>query len=153
MQDPSKSSGMERDGLERSRPIGEAIMRGLRCRCPVCGVGKLFPRFLKLTPVCRHCGEELHHAQPDDAPPYFVILIVGHFVVPLVLAVEEAFAPPAWITATVAAVAASVLALALLSPVKGAIVGLQWANRMHGFDARSQPGASGQGRAAEPASG
>jgi uncharacterized protein (DUF983 family) len=120
------------------RAAGEAILRGLRCRCPVCGVGSLFPRFLKLAPVCRHCGEELHHARPDDAPPYFVILIVGHLVVPLVLVVEEAFSPPTWITATVSAIIACGLALVLLQPIKGAIVGLQWANRMHGFDARTR---------------
>src|SRR5262245_4453454 len=123
--------------IESPRPVGQAIMRGLRCRCPVCGVGKLFPRFLKLTPVCKHCGEELHHARPDDAPPYFVILIVGHVVVPLVLIVEEVFSPPSWLTASVSATVACLLAVALLSPIKGAIVGLQWANRMHGFDPRA----------------
>jgi len=124
--------------VESTRPLGQSILRGLRCRCLVCGVGKLFPRFLKLTPVCRYCGEELHHARPDDAPPYFVILIVGHVVVPLVLIAEEVFSPPSWLTASVSATVACLLAVALLSPVKGAIVGLQWANRMHGFDPRTR---------------
>ena len=118
------------------RPVGRSVMRGMRCCCPACGVGSLFPRFLKLAAVCQHCGEELHHARPDDAPPYFVMLIVGHIVVPLALVLEEAFAPPMWTTATALAIAASVLALALLAPTKGAIVGLQWALWMHGFDPR-----------------
>jgi uncharacterized protein (DUF983 family) len=35
---------------------------------------------------------------------------------------------------------ALVLALVLLQPIKGAVVGLQWANRMHGFEpAHRQP--------------
>ncbi len=120
------------------RPVGQSILRGLCCRCPACGVGRLFPRFLKLTPVCSSCGEELHHARPDDAPPYFVILVVGHIVVPLMLAVEEVFAPALWVTSTVAVVAACVLAVGLLPSAKGAIVGIQWANWMHGFDPRQQ---------------
>jgi uncharacterized protein (DUF983 family) len=124
------------NSLNPPRPIGQSILRGLCCRCPACGVGRLFPRFLKLAPVCASCGEELYHARPDDAPPYFVILIVGHIVVPLMLVVEEVFAPALWVTSTVSVVAACLLAVALLPSTKGAIVGVQWANWMHGFDPR-----------------
>ena len=63
-----------------------------------------------------------------------VITIVGHIVVPLAFAVETAYRPDyvihflLWVPLTLG------LSLALLQPVKGAIVGLQWAMRMHGFD-------------------
>ena len=55
--------------------------------------GTLFRRYLKVADNCPACGEELHHHRADDAPPYFTILIVGHFVVGLVLAVEMAYRP------------------------------------------------------------
>ena len=42
---------------------------------------------------CPHCGEALYHQRADDAPAYFVILIVGHLVVPLALSLELALSP------------------------------------------------------------
>jgi uncharacterized protein (DUF983 family) len=117
-----------------TRPSGEAISRGLRGRCPACGRGSLFARFLKVTERCGACGEELHHQRADDAPAYFVILIVGHIIVPLALLVETSFAPPLWLAFSLWLPLTLVLSMALLQPVKGAIVGWQWAHRMHGFD-------------------
>jgi uncharacterized protein (DUF983 family) len=76
----------------------------------------------------------LHHHHADDAPAYFVILIVGHIVVPLALAIELAYRPAYWIQFAFWLPATVALALLLLQPVKGAIVALQWAYRMHGFD-------------------
>ena len=81
----------------------------------------MFRRYLKVVDACPHCGEELHHHRADDAPPYFTIVIVGHIVVGLVLAVEMAYRPPLWVHA------ALWLPLTLL-------VALQWALLMHGFD-------------------
>jgi uncharacterized protein (DUF983 family) len=74
----------------------------------------------------------MHH-QADDAPPYFTILIAGHIVIPLLMTVEVAFAPPLWLHALIWMPLIAILSLALLPRVKGAIVGLQWAQRMHGF--------------------
>jgi uncharacterized protein (DUF983 family) len=55
-------------------------------------------------------------------------------VVPLALAVETAFAPAYWIHAMLWAPLTLGLALGLLSPIKGTIVAVQWALRMHGFN-------------------
>ncbi len=116
------------------RPLGEAMKRGLLCRCPSCGRGKLFGNYLKVVPACASCGEDLSHERADDAPPYFTILLVGHIIVPLVLFVETRWQPDlvlqmaVWLPLTV------LLALAFLQPIKGAIVGYQWAHYMHGFD-------------------
>ncbi len=79
----------------------------------------------------------MHHQRADDAPAYFVILIVGHIVVPLALVVEVAYAPPYWLHAVLWLPLTLGLAIGLLQPVKGAIVGWQWANYMHGFDPRA----------------
>lgn len=120
------------------RDLKQAMLRGLRGRCPACGEGKLFRAYLKTNDVCPACGLELHHHRADDFPAYLVIVIVGHIVVPLVVAVEQNFSPPylvhlaVWLPLTLG------MSLALLQPVKGAIVGLQWAFRMHGFD-ESEP--------------
>jgi uncharacterized protein (DUF983 family) len=116
------------------RPIWRSLKRGFACRCPHCGQGRLFGKFLKVVDRCVACGEELHHHRADDAPPYFVIVIVGHIVVPLVLAVELAYAPPYWVHAALWWPLIVGLSLALLQPIKGAVVGWQWAHYMHGFD-------------------
>jgi uncharacterized protein (DUF983 family) len=84
------------------------------------------------------CGEELHHHRADDAPPYFTIIIVGHVVVSLLLAVEMAYRPPLWLHAALWLPLTVLLALVLLPPVKGVLVGLQWALLMHGFDPNAE---------------
>jgi uncharacterized protein (DUF983 family) len=94
----------------------------------------MFRAFLKVADRCTVCGEALHHHRADDAPAYFVILIVGHIVVPLALVVEVAYAPPYWLHAVLWLPLTIGLAVGLLQPVKGAIVGWQWATYMHGFD-------------------
>jgi uncharacterized protein (DUF983 family) len=68
-----------------SRDVMQAMRRGFCGRCPNCGKGRLFRAFLKVVDRCDHCGEELSHHRADDAPAYFVILIVGHIVVALPL--------------------------------------------------------------------
>ena len=112
----------------------EAMKRGLFGRCPNCGQGRMFRALLKVADNCPACGEALHHHQADDFPAYVVIVIVGHILVPLVLLVETHLAPPFWVGMTLWPAAVVVLTLALIQPVKGAIVGLQWAMGMHGFD-------------------
>lgn len=116
------------------RPAGLAIRRGFLGRCPNCGEGRLFRAYLKVVDNCEVCGEDLHHHRADDAPAYFTILIVGHFIVAGVLATEFV-APdtPFWVPALFWGGLTLLASLALLPRIKGALVGLQWANRMHGF--------------------
>lgn len=112
----------------------QAIWRGLNCTCPSCGRGHMFTKFLKVADTCDNCGEELHHHRADDAPPYFTMFVVGHIVVPLVLLVEKLWAPPLSVHFLVWTLVTLALTFALMPAVKGAIVGLQWALKMHGFD-------------------
>jgi uncharacterized protein (DUF983 family) len=111
------------------------LWRGLTGRCPNCGEGRMFRAFLKVADRCDVCGEELHHQRADDFPAYLVIVIVGHLVVPLVLHVEMAYQPAYWIHAVMFLPLTLALALALIQPVKGAVIALQWHAGMHGFEA------------------
>ena len=112
----------------------EPLMRGLRGRCPACGEGRMFRKFLKVADECPSCGEELHHQRADDFPAYLDIVIVGHVLVPILLAVETDYAPPMWLSMTLWPAIALVATLALLQPIKGAVVALQWFIGMHGFE-------------------
>ncbi len=111
-----------------------AIGRGLRGRCPRCGEGRLFRAFLKPVESCEACAEPMHHQRADDLPPYIVITIVGHIVVGGLLLAEKYAEWPMALHVAIWPALSVLLALALMQPVKGGVVGLQWSMRMHGFD-------------------
>jgi uncharacterized protein (DUF983 family) len=111
----------------------QAMWRGAAGKCPACGKGSLFHKFMKVSNTCPHCGEALHHQRADDAPPYFTIFIVGHIMVPLVFIVERVWQPSYLVHAALWLPLTLALTLALMPIVKGAVVGLQWALGMHGF--------------------
>lgn len=119
---------------QRLPGAAQALRRGLYGRCPVCGEGRMFRAFLKVADTCPHCSEELHHPRADDFPAYLVIVIVGHILVPIVLAVETEIAPAVWISMTLWPLVALTMALGLLQPIKGAVVAIQWYGGMHGFE-------------------
>ncbi len=116
------------------REAGKAITNGLRCKCPACGKGQLFRAYLKVNDTCPECGEELFHHRADDLPPYLAIMVVGHLLVGVMLHLEMAWhvAPSTYLLWLLPL--AVVLPLAMLPSTKGAVIGLQWAQRMHGFD-------------------
>jgi uncharacterized protein (DUF983 family) len=105
-------------------PLPVAILRGLRCRCPVCGQGRVFSGYLTVVPFCATCGAPLGRARADDAPPYFTIFVVGHVVVLGMLSLEQKAHPPLWVHAAIWLPLTLLLSLALLRPFKGATVGL-----------------------------
>jgi uncharacterized protein (DUF983 family) len=96
------------------------------------------PPYLKVADESPACGEALHHHRADDAPPYFTIVIIGHIVVGLLLAVEMAYRPRLWLHAVIWLPLTVLLALLILPSIKGALVGLQWALLMHGFDRNAE---------------
>ena len=118
----------------KKRDLWTAMKRGFRSRCPRCGQGKLFRAFLKVDDHCQVCGLDFTPHRADDLPAYLVIIIVGHIVVPTALWIETDYSPPVWLQLAIYLPFTLVASLALLQPVKGAVVGLQWALRMHGFD-------------------
>lgn len=115
------------------RPVQGSMRRGFAQTCPACGEGKLYRSYLKVADTCPTCGEALHHHRADDAPPYFTMLVTGHVIVGGVLALENAVQPPSWVHAAIWCPLLILMSLWLLPRVKGALVGLQWALRMHGF--------------------
>ena len=116
------------------RDVWTAMKRGFCCRCPRCGEGKLFRAFLKVADHCSVCGLDFTPHRADDLPAYLVIIIVGHIVVPAALWIETNYSPAVWLQLTVYLSFTLVASLLLLQPVKGAVVGFQWALHMHGFD-------------------
>jgi uncharacterized protein (DUF983 family) len=112
-----------------------AMLRGLRGRCPHCGRGALYYRYLKVNPRCPVCGHDLAQYPADDGPAYFTILITGHMVVvplllfpviwkaPLVLAIPGTLVPLATFT------------LLFLPRVKGAVIGLHYGLKISRADA------------------
>lgn len=116
------------------RDVWTAMKRGFRGRCPRCGEGKLFRAFLKVDDHCSVCAQDFTAHRADDLPAYLVIIIVGHIVVPAALWIETNYAPAVWAQLAVYLPFTFISSLLLLQPVKGAVVGFQWALRMHGFD-------------------
>ena len=124
----------QESALKEKRDVWQALKRGFRGRCPRCGEGKLFRAFLKVDDHCAICGQDFSGHRADDLPAYLVIIIVGHIVVPLALIIETNYSPPVALQLAAYLPITFVASLALLQPVKGAVVGVQWALRMHGFD-------------------
>lgn len=118
---------------ETERPTWPAVARGLRKRCPSCGQGHLFDGYLKVADTCPVCREELHHHRADDGPAYLTILVVGHLMAPLFHIVYSNFQPEPLVMASVFGVGTVALSLFLLPRMKGMVVAIQWAKRMHGF--------------------
>jgi uncharacterized protein (DUF983 family) len=120
--------------IAEKRDVWTAMKRGFRGRCPRCGEGKLFRAFLKVDNNCSVCDLDFTPHRADDLPAYLVIVIVGHIVVPMALMIETNYAPPVALQLAIYLPITLVASLLLLQPVKGAVVGMQWALRMHGFD-------------------
>ncbi|MDR9485731.1 MULTISPECIES: DUF983 domain-containing protein [Sediminimonas] len=117
----------------QTRAVKPAMWNGWRRKCPNCGNGPLLSGYLSVRDTCPVCREELHHQRADDGPAYLTILIVGHLMAPLLLIVFEAWRPEPMVLFTIFAIGTVALSLYLLPRLKGAMIGLQWAKRMHGF--------------------
>ncbi|WP_374644868.1 DUF983 domain-containing protein [Tabrizicola sp.] len=118
---------------EEDRLVKPALWRGWRRRCPNCGAGPMMRGYLKVRDACPVCSEALHHQRADDGPAYMTILIVGHLLAPLLLIVYTKWRPDPVTMAVCFTLGTVALSLYLLPRLKGALVALQWAKRMHGF--------------------
>jgi uncharacterized protein (DUF983 family) len=104
-----------------------AIGNGLLCRCPKCGKGKLYPRFIEQTQQCEVCGEPLGRYNVGLLLPFVMIMIVAHVLVAVMLDLELRGGGGAGFYLSVMVPLAVVVPLVLLRPVKGAIIGFLWA--------------------------
>ena len=124
---------------EGPRSLFRSMARGFRGRCPHCGEGAVLRGYLKPLAVCPACNEDLSHQRADDFPPYVTMVVVGHVIVPVMLAVQMATDLHAFTHLAIWLPLTALCTLALLRPVKGAIIAMQWALRMHGFDGDPEP--------------
>jgi len=136
----AKTVWTRESAIGEKRDLWSAMKRGFRGRCPRCGEGKLFRAFLKTANNCSACGLDFTPHRADDLPAYLVIVIVGHIVVPAALWIETNYSPAVWLQLATYLPLTLVMSLLLLQPVKGTVVGLQWALRMHGFDENAPDG-------------
>lgn len=118
------------------RSAGLGVKRGLRLRCPNCGKGRLFRSFLKVSEKCEVCGSDNSVYPSDDAPPYLTLVLTGHVIVPIYMAVERAFAPPVWLSASIWLPVTAIMSILLLPYMKGGVLGFCWAKDIR----REQPG-------------
>ena len=129
--DGTASGGSEAPAERKVRP---AMLRGWRRRCPNCGRGPMMKSYLKVREACPVCDQELGaHHRADDGPAYLTILIVGHLMAPAIIWAFITFRPDPMVLASTFTVGCVALSLYLLPRLKGAIVALQWAKRLHGF--------------------
>lgn len=118
-----------------SRPaLGVAAWRGLLGRCPNCGRGRLLAGYLKQVERCPNCGEAYGHIRSDDAAPWLTILLVGHILMPVVLAVESTTDWPGWLSKTVWPLAALLLCLTILPRARTLFLSVIWATRGPGSE-------------------
>jgi uncharacterized protein (DUF983 family) len=108
-----------------------AIKRGLRQRCPICGEGKLFRSYLKISETCSCCGAKLSELRADDGPAWLTILIVGHLIVPFFIVTVRSGAPD-WVYYAVLFPLTIAMTLALLPFSKGFFVAL-----LYSFDVKT----------------
>lgn len=87
---------------------------------------------MRVNQHCAGCGLELGTYRSDDAPAYFTILLVGHFIVPSMLILEQASHPATWVHMVLWLPLTLAMTLALLPRVKGVLLGAQWMLRIKG---------------------
>jgi uncharacterized protein (DUF983 family) len=116
----------------------DALRRGAAARCPACGNSSLFSGWLRVQPICPACKAPLGALRADDAPPYFTIFIVAHFVIALAVALDFVISLSVAAELAIFLPLTAILSVALLRPVKGATVGLMLRLRME-----TMPGSAG----------
>ena len=107
--------------------IAVGVRRGASLRCPKCGEGHLFGRFLKVRDRCEVCGADNTLYPSDDAPPYLTLILVGHIFAPLIFWLDAAWQPSMWLILAISLPAIAAVTLAMLPYMKGAVVGFAWA--------------------------
>jgi uncharacterized protein (DUF983 family) len=106
--------------------VSQAALRGIACKCPRCGRGKLYAGFLTLKPKCEVCGLDYAFIDAGDGPAVFVIMIAGAIVVASALIVEVKYQPPFWVHAALWLPLTLVVTLWPLRAIKSLLIALQF---------------------------
>lgn len=108
-------------------PLASPLAAGLAGRCPRCGQGRLFQGYLKVRPRCEKCDLDFAFADSGDGPAIFIMMLVGFIVVGGALTVEILYRPPMWVHMALWIPLTLGLALGILRPLKGLMIGQQYA--------------------------
>ena len=106
--------------------VTESALRGIACKCPRCGKGKLYAGFLTLRPNCDRCGLDYAFMDSGDGPAVFIIMIAGAIVVTCALIVEVKYQPPFWVHAALWVPLILVTTLWPLRAMKSLLIALQF---------------------------
>lgn len=117
------------------RSLVQAMVRGGRGRCPRCGQARLFARWLRPVDHCPACGQDWRGHRADDFPPYIAILVTGHVMAPVLIALGLETTLSAPVMMALCLIPTAGLVLGLLPVAKGAVIALQWWLGLHGFAA------------------
>ena len=104
----------------------QSALRGLGCKCPRCGNGKLFAGFLTLRPKCDVCGLDYTFIDTGDGPAIFIIMLAGAVVVACALIVEVKYQPPFWLHAVLWLPLILATTLLPLRSMKALLIALQF---------------------------
>lgn len=110
-----------------ARRVWPALLRGLRCRCPNCGEGRLYPGFIEQVETCDKCGEPLGRYNVGLLLPFVVIMIVAHVLIGVMLSMEVGGRNSTGTYLTVLVPLSVIIPLAVLPSTKGALIGILWA--------------------------
>ena len=112
---------------EMIHPLLPSVFRGLKGRCPNCGEGKLFWKYLKVSARCDACDEDLARYPADDGPAYLTIVLVGHLVVAPLLFFPIVWESSPYYSLPLILIPLAAITLALLPRVKGGWIGMMYA--------------------------
>jgi uncharacterized protein (DUF983 family) len=106
--------------------LRQSVLRGLACKCPRCGNGKLFAGFLSLRTRCEACGLDYAFIDTGDGPAIFIIMLAGAVVVACALIVEVKYQPPFWVHALLWLPLVLATTLLPLRAMKSLLIALQF---------------------------
>lgn len=106
--------------------LAQTAMRGIACKCPRCGQGKLYAGFLTLQPRCESCDLDYAFIDAGDGPAVFIIMIAGFIVVGSALIVEIKYQPPFWVHAALWGPLILATTLLPLRSMKALLIALQY---------------------------
>ncbi len=106
--------------------LSESALRGIACKCPRCGKGRIYSGFLTLRPSCEVCGLDFAFMDSGDGPAIFMIMIAGAIVVGAALIVEVKYQPPFWLHAALWLPLIAATTLLPLRSMKSLLIALQY---------------------------
>ena len=110
-------------------PPASLYIDGLLGKCPRCGKGHMLQGLLKVAPKCENCGLDFSFADAGDGPAIFVMTIVGFIAIGVMWYVEVVHHPPYWVHAAILLPVSAILCVALLRPITGLLIALQYFNK------------------------